>query len=127
MGTFQATFGKERTWSSPGLHSRKVFNFYLLASKAFLNGRRRKMFISSYNSNHLRPKEYNRNMSNRSGNFGVHEWSSDEGNELFEQLSHKRSVIPFGMTMQATFSRAVGAYIANIGWAMMPKCKSNMC
>ena len=31
--TFQATFGKERTWSSPGLHSRKVFNFYLLASK----------------------------------------------------------------------------------------------
>jgi len=28
-------------------------------------------------------------MSNRSGNFGVHEWSSDEGNELFEQLSQE--------------------------------------
>lgn len=28
-------------------------------------------------------------MSNRSGNFGVHEWSNDEGNELFEQLSQE--------------------------------------
>ena len=51
------------------------------------------MFITSYNnsgghSNYLKPKEYNRNMSNRSGNFGNHELH-DEGLELFEQLSQE--------------------------------------
>ena len=45
------------------------------------------MFITYNNGNHLKPKEYNRNMSNRSGNFG-HELS-DEGIELFEQLSQE--------------------------------------
>ena len=44
------------------------------------------MFITYNNGLHLKPsKEYNRNMSNRSGNFG-HELS-DEGVEFFELLS----------------------------------------
>ena len=45
------------------------------------------MFITYNNGLHLKPKEYNRNMSNRSGNFG-HELS-DEGVELYEALSQE--------------------------------------